>query len=506
MYIKNITKTLVYILLSVVIFTQSLKAQNYNVLEYGAVNDTSKLSTSAFNKAIEACSLAGGGKVFIPAGRYKTGTIILQDNVELYLERGAILYASTNQKDFPRQKQPSYRSQKDPGGWYALIYAEGATNIGIGGKGTIDGQGAWQTSRHELLRLDDTDQFGLGDRDGRPRNILLISCKDVSVEGVTMLSSGIWNQHYLNCEDVLVNNIQVFNHSNRNNDAIDIDGCRRFILSNSIFDTDDDGITLKSTGSAGCEDVTITNCIVSSYANAIKCGTESTGGFKNITISNCVIKPSRTEAKSFIGMTPFGTSGITLEIVDGGIMDGVSINNVVIEGTQCPIYVRLANRARKYREDVPEPPVGQIKNIQISNITAYNTGNYSSSITGIPGASIENISLSNINIVNKGGVSKGDYLTEPTKVSEDEKEYPDAESWKILPSYGFFIRHVKYISMVNIRLASVHPDIRIPVIGIDVNNFFVRDFNLDKITDKINFQFIDVKNYDIESHKIKILH
>lgn len=84
-----------------------------------------------------------------------------------------------------------------------------------------------------------------------------------------MRNSALWNQHYLDCEDVIVEHIHVFNHCNGNNDGIDIDGCRRFILSDSVIDSDDDGIVLKSTGLAPCEDVVINNCIVSSFANAI---------------------------------------------------------------------------------------------------------------------------------------------------------------------------------------------------------------------------------------------
>lgn len=63
-----------------------------------------------------------------------------------------------------------------------------------------------------------------------------------------MRNSALWNQHYLDCEDVIVEHIHVFNHCNGNNDGIDIDGCRRFILSDSVIDSDDDGIVLKSTG------------------------------------------------------------------------------------------------------------------------------------------------------------------------------------------------------------------------------------------------------------------
>jgi len=480
-----------------IFFCSLLSAQDFRITDYGAVkNDTTHLSTYAINNAIKACYNAGGGRVIVPPGYYKSGTIILKDNVELYLDRGAVLYASTAHTDFPRQAQPEYRSQKDPGGWYALIYADGASNIGISGKGTIDGQGASQKPQPGLLG---------GDRDGRPRNILFISCKKVNVEGITLMNSGIWNQHYLNCEDVMVNNIHVYNHSNKNNDGIDIDGCRRFVLSNSIIDSDDDGICLKATGSAGCEDVTITNCIVSSYTNAIKTGTESTSGFKNITISNCVVKPTRSTVESKFGLPTTGITGISLEITDGGVMDGVNVNNIVIEGTQCPIYVRLGNRGRKYKEEAPVPPVGKMRNIQINDITAYNTGNFSPSITGIPGAAIENISLNNIRIVNRGGIKSGEYLADYTKVKEDEKGYPQPTVWRNLPSYGFFIRHVKNISLSNITLGSEETDQRVPVIAVDVERLLVKGFSLDVPSDNTGFLLKDVKDYQIDNKGLSIL-
>ena len=474
--------------------TGPLQAQTFNILDYGAVKDTGALSTIAINKAVEACYQAGGGTVLVPSGHYRSGTIVLKDNVTLYLERGAILYASTSHQDFPRRQQPAYRSQKDPGGWYALIYAEGATNIGIGGKGTIDGQGARQMPRAGLPA---------GDMDGRPRNILFISCKKITVTGVTMMNAGIWNQHYLDCEDVKVDDIQVYNHANRNNDGIDIDGCRRFILSNSIFDSDDDGITLKSTGTAPCEDIVIKGCIASSFCNAIKCGTESTGGFRNITISDCIVKPSVSKQPPVYGIAG-GMTGVSLEIVDGGVMEGINVNNILIEGTACPLYVRLGNRARKHREDAPAPPKGKMRNIQLSNIQAYNTGNYTSSITGVPGAMIENISLHNIQLVNKGDVRAGGYLPSADKVKEDEKGYPQPTVWKNLPSSGFFIRHVKNITLSDINLSSSSPDPRIPLIGVDIERLDIDGFHTGKPGSSKIFELTGVKEYHI-SEKERVI-
>lgn len=434
------------------------RAQDFVVTRYGARPGHFN-NTSAINKAIDACYKNGGGRVVIPAGTFKSGTLLLKDNVELHLAMGAVLSASTDIKDFPIQPQPSYRSQKDPGGWRALIYAHGITNIAITGQGTIDGNGAQQ-------KPDPESRFKL-DMDGRPRNLLFISCRQLRVEGISMRNSGIWNQHYLNCEDVIVDRIFVYNHSNRNNDGIDIDGCRRFVLSNAILDTDDDAIVLKSTGSAACENITITNCIVSSFCNAIKAGTESTGGFKNIAISNCIVKPSINKEAPIFG-NPSGIAGLSLEIVDGGIMEGVSISNITIEGTQSPLYIRLGNRARKHTESAPQPGVGILKDVVISNIVAYNTGNFGASITAIPGHYIENISLSNIRFHNKGAVKAGDFTSDVHKIPEDEKGYPQPTVWKELPASALFIRHAKGIQVNGLMLGSKETDIRSPVVAVDV--------------------------------------
>lgn len=466
----NLIKMKYFLMFMMLCSCAAARAGNYTITDFGAKPDTSFLSTAAINQAIAACYKAGGGKVIIPAGNFKSGTIILKNNVVLYLESGATLFASTNPNDFPRQQQPVYRSQKDPGGWYALIYAADVVHTGICGTGIIDGQGALQRPRKEALQ---------GDLDGRPRNILLISCKDVIITGITMRNAGIWNQHYLNCEDVMVDRIRVFNHSNRNNDGIDIDGCRRFILSNSIIDSDDDGIVMKSTGLAACEDIVINNCIVSSFTNAIKCGTESTGGFKNIAISNCTVKPSISQLPSVFGFSRNGITGISLEIVDGGIMDGVSVNNIVISGTDCPIYVRLGNRARPYKAGEPAPPVGQMRNISLANITAYNTGNYSSSITGVPGGLINDISLNNIRLVNTGGLQKVDFIAHAGLVKEDEKGYPEPTVWKNLPSYGLFIRHIGQLSLSNCSFGSTHPEIRKLIIGVDIKRLTIQNLTVD---------------------------
>jgi len=466
-----------------------LNANIFNITDYGAIGDSQTLNTEAIQKSINACAIAGGGKVIIPAGIFKSGTILLKSNVELHFEHNSVLLASTDVADFPLQPMPKYRSHKDQlGGFNALIYAEEQNNIALTGSGTIDGQGPLHTPMPNPVA---------GDIDGRPRNILFISCKNIKVEGLRMLNASIWNQHYLNCEDLFVNNIYVYSHGSRNNDGIDIDGCRRVVLSNSIIDSDDDAIVLKSTGAAACEDIVITNCIVSSFCNAIKAGTETTGGFKNVTISNCIIRPSKEKGEPIWDTPRIGVSGLSLMIVDGGTLEGFTVNNLTIEGTESPIYIRLGNRARPHTPGAAVNKVGEVKNISISNVVAYNTGTWGSSITGLVGHPIKNISLSNIQLFSKGGLKADDFNA---TVEEDEKGYPHAITYGNLPSHSLYVRHAENITIDNLQMRTKNRDVRIPIIVEDVKGLRITDTQWNDFDGTIPMvQGKTIQHYDIDA-------
>ncbi|MGN0282864.1 MAG: glycoside hydrolase family 28 protein [Prevotella sp.] len=459
-------------------------AQDYAIANYGTVNDTTQLASTAINAAIADCHAHGGGRVVVPAGKYRCGTIYMKSHVELHLSRGAYLYASDDFLDFPMQPRNHYRTQKEENGGNALIYAADAEDIALTGHGTIDGRGA---KKHGSVTAPDKSVIV------PPRNILFVSCKNVKVRDITIKNAPGWNQHYMNCEDVLVEGITSWNHCHGNNDGIDIDGCRRFIVTNCIIDADDDAVVLKSTGLAPCEDVVVKGCILSSFANAIKCGTESVGGFIRILVSDCIVKPSENKGKRILKSTPDGITAISLELVDGGKMEDVTVNNILIRGTQCPLYIRLANRGRRMPGET-DAPVGTMKNINISNVHAYATGNYSASITGIPGHRVENVTLSNVSFENIGGLAPkawrkaeknekrhdmrpsavyDTFWKTVADVVEDEKGYPQPTVWGNLPSRGLFLRHVDGIKLHNVTFSSIGSDPREDIVKDDVEGLKV---------------------------------
>jgi len=255
----------------------SLPAQSgstYDIRSFGAVGDGITLDTQALQAAIDTCSRRGG-TVIVPPGNFLTGSLRLRSNVDLYLAAGAVILGSTELKDY-EEHTPAFQSYNDVFLKHSLFYAEQSDHITIRGEGTIDGQGSafptTTTVRPDRYR-------------NRPFILRFIQCRFVRIEDVTMKNSAMWMQHYLACDDLLIRGIRVYNHANKNNDMMDIDGCRNVVISDCIGDTDDDAITLKSTSPRITENVVITNCVLSSHCNALKCGTESTGGFRNITVT-----------------------------------------------------------------------------------------------------------------------------------------------------------------------------------------------------------------------------
>ena len=412
----------------------------FDVTGFGAKPGDPALGTAAIQKAIDTCAAAGGGTVYFPAGRYLAGGLVLKSNVHLYLDAGATLLGSKRLDDFP-VTIPKVRSYTDNYTERSLIFGEGLDNVGIHGPGTLDGQGAAYAGPYKV----------------RPYMIRLISSTNVTVSDVTIRDSPMWVQHYLACDDVIVRGIRVHSRVNRNNDGIDIDGCQRVSISDCNISSGDDAIVLKSTLDRPTRDVAITNCVLSSHCNAFKLGTESNGGFENIVLSNCTMYDTRL-------------SGIAVEMVDGGLLDGVHVSNVTMRDVRSTIFIRLGDRARPFEADGPRPAVGRLRNVQIANVRARGASNIGVAITGVPGYNIENVALDNVDLSFDGGVTDG-----PETVPENEADYPEHKMFGVLPGYGFFCRHVRNIRFRGVQTDFAARDTRPGLVCDDVRDLDIAD-------------------------------
>lgn len=406
----------------------------YNVADFGARRDGRGYDTKAIQAAIDACAAAGGGTVYFPAGHYFTGGLILRSNVHLYLSAGAVVQGSPHLEQYPRTI-PRFRSYTDNYTERSLLFAEDCENIGLHGEGVLDGSGAAFEGPYKV----------------RPYMIRFVSCRRVSVTGLTIRNSPMWVQHYLACDDVLIDGITVHSRVNKNNDGIDIDCCHRVVIANSNVSSGDDAIVLKSTADRATENVAITNCVLSSYCNAFKLGTESNGGFRDIVLSNCTMYDTRL-------------SGIALECVDGGIFDGVTVSSVTMRDVKNPIFVRLGNRARPFREGGPKPGVGVLRNVVIRDVKATGASRIGCAISGIPGHAIENLTIDTVYILSEGGVAEA-----VEKVPEKEDAYPEHKMFGTLPAHGFFCRHVRGLRLRNVELLTAEADARPALVCEDVS-------------------------------------
>jgi polygalacturonase len=282
---------------------QATSAHAVNVLDFGAVGDGRTLCTAAIQAAINACADAGGGKVFVPAGKYLTGPIFLKSNLEFEVQAGATLLGSTNLADYPTIK----------GWWEGLertIYASLITgidleNTAITGRGILDGQGAvWleRWGQTEELRK----KLGIFGREPenppgaplpwpRPRMINFYRSHNLLISGLTIRNSPSWTVHPVLCEDVRIEGLTILNpRDSWNTDGIDPESCRNIRISDCYISTGDDCIMIKSGYKQipgkpfpPSENIVVTNCVFNDGGCGVGIGSETAGGVRNVAISNC---------------------------------------------------------------------------------------------------------------------------------------------------------------------------------------------------------------------------
>ncbi|HMR19944.1 MAG TPA: glycoside hydrolase family 28 protein, partial [Sphingobacterium sp.] len=342
----------------------SFPKDTLRISELGGKGDGQFMNTDIINQAILTSSKNGGGVVLIPQGLWLTGPIELQSNVNLHIERDAILLFSANLNDYQLvesnwEGEPSWRNQNPVSG-------KNLENIAITGAGTIDGNGqAWRMVKKSKMTasqwknlvasggvVDEKTSIwyptesalrgALENQSGRilpgitkehyndfkdylrPNLLALTSCKRILLEGVTFQNSPAWNLHPLMCEDLTLQNVTIRNPwYAQNGDGLDLESCRNVLVDNCTFDVGDDGICIKSgRDQAGrdrampTENVVIRNSVVYHAHGGFVIGSEMSGGARNIWVENC----------SFIG-TDIGLRFKTKR-GRGGVVENIYIKNI----------------------------------------------------------------------------------------------------------------------------------------------------------------------------------
>jgi polygalacturonase len=363
----------------------------FNILDYGAVGNHQAPNTCAIQSTIDACSLAGGGTVYVPAGTYITGSLVLKSNITLYLDAGAALLGSEQFSDYPIiEDRWEGKEQKS---YAPLVTGRSLHNVTVMGRGTIDGCGAfwWKPFREKQLQY------------ARPRLIGFTDCTNVLIEGITLTNSPAWTIHPVRCENVTIDKVIIINPADSpNTDGINPDSCRNVHISNCHIDVGDDCVTIKSgiedeerAKLIPCENITITNCTMAHGHGGVVIGSEMSGGVKNVVISNCV----------FIGTD----RGIRLKSRRGrgGVVEDIRVTNIVMNRVLCPFILNLfysgddhwkseALFEKKHHPVTESTP--RFQRIHFSHITAREVKYAAGFIYGLPEMPIKDVSFDDISV------------------------------------------------------------------------------------------------------------
>jgi polygalacturonase len=447
-------------------------AARFDVRSYGAAGDGHTVDTPAINRAIEAAAAAGGGTVFFPAGQYLCYSIRLKSNVALFLEQGSVILAAdplpegqSGGYDEPEPVQP-WEAYQDYGHnhWHnSLIWGEELENLSICGPGRIWGRGLSRNNGPHTHNPADQRTSGVGNK-----SISLKNCHNVRLRDFQILQGGWFGILATGVDNLLIDGLTI----DTNRDGMDIDCCRNVRVSNCAVNSPwDDAIVPKSSYALGyaraTENVEIVNCYVTGayevgsmldgtwkkfdpsarvpHTGRIKFGTESNGGFKNMAIANCTFD---------------GCQGLALETVDGALLEDVTITNLTMRDiVSAPIFLRLGSRLRGPADTTK---TGSLQRVVISDVVCSNSASqFGCVISGVPGYEIQDLRLHNICIQHRGGGTKEQAAITP---AEDEPKYPEPNMFGPMPSQGFYLRHVKNVSLSEIEVSALAEDARPAII------------------------------------------
>ena len=428
------------------------KNNTVSISDFGGLGDGYTLNTEAFKKAVSALFQKGGGQLTVPAGVWFTGPIELMSNVNLHLEKGALILFSPDFNLYPLvntifEGLETRRCQSP-------ISARNAVNIAITGEGSINGSGEawrplkkvkvtdnywkkvvnsggvlkdptyWFPSKSSLKGESISDQNvprgKLSDsawievRDFlRPAMINFIECKNVLLEGVLFENSPSWNIHPLMCTNVIIDHIAVRNPSYaQNGDGIDVESSKNVLIINSSFDVGDDAICIKSgkdeegrRRARPAENILVDNCKVFKGHGGFVVGSEMSGGVRNISVSNCQFLGTD------VGLRFKSNRG------RGGLVENIYIRDIymfdiVTDSFLFDLYYggKSASESLDDRDtsavEVKKTPVTKetpsFRNIYVTNIVSRNARR-AMFFNGLPEMNISNINVENAIISSQYG-------------------------------------------------------------------------------------------------------
>ena len=321
-----------------------LYGRNFNVMDFGARGNGISDDAIAIQKAVDACTNAGGGDVVFSANHtFLSGPVQLKSNVNIVLETNSVWKANPDESIYHLSA-----FGKNEGEGMMWIWAKDVENLSFSGHGTIHGNGIrfMGAELFDSYELKPVTTF-----DPRPHVLTLMGVKNLNIRDITIREGAYWTVHLIGCDGAVIDGINLLNNLKiRNGDGIDIDHSKNVRIANCHITSGDDAICLKNRREfeeyGSCHDIVVTNCVMESRSCTVKIGSENMDSIYNVVIDNCVIKGSNR--------------GLGIQNRDEGTVSNVVFSNIILDcqlwsdvwwGKAEPIYVTSYPRANGNHKD-----------------------------------------------------------------------------------------------------------------------------------------------------------
>lgn len=415
--------------------------QSWNIVDFGACGDGAAKDTDAIQSAINACHVAGGGRVLCPPGVYLTGSLLLKSNVDLHLEQGSVLKGSPDMADY----DPGYCAKywdavaraKPHGkiGRAHLICAVRERRVALTGLGAIDGNGP---AFFGPVRRDGA-AFSIPAR--RPSHMVAFyECEDIRIENLHLLHSPCYTLWPYACNRVMVDGVTVRNHPlTPNGDGINPDSCRDVLIRGCLVDTGDDAIAIKSMCmpecgiTQACENVIVTGCVLRSRRIALRLGAEGDGPIRNVVLSDLVMEGLGGLTFNSVKRNLPGMS----DMLHGTPIEHVRCSNITMNTINGPIVAKIDRGVR---------PPACIRDMVLQNVTAVSQ--YASVLYGLPDIPIQGIALKDMQLTICGAMGEKYY----SGAVPEFLHFEGGSSVRREIPHAFYGRYLRDVSMQNVRV------------------------------------------------------